>query len=162
MVYSLAKRIVQDPSLAEEIAQDVFSELYGRLASFSSRVDVLHWLRRVTVHRSIEVARRGPQDDAAWSFAEPAVDEPAADAQESNPLLAESWRQMIASLPVVPRTIVVLRYQEGLRMEEIAAMLEMPERTVKSDLERSLKVLHAKAQRKMLPATAKGKALPAE
>lgn len=163
MVFSLAQRIVQDSFLAEEIAQDVFADLYGRLASFSSREDVVHWLRRVTVHRSIEQARRRPrrpQDRAAWNFTEAGVAEPAA--QEGDPLPAEGLRQMIASLPIVPRTVVVLRYQEGLGLDEIAAVLEMPVRTVKSDLQRSLKVLRAKAQRKMLRATAQGKALPAE
>jgi RNA polymerase sigma-70 factor (ECF subfamily) len=163
MVFSLAQRIVQDSILAEEIAQDVFADLYGRLASFSSREDVVHWLRRVTVHRSIEQARRRPrrpQDHAAWNFTETRVTEAAA--QEGDPLPAEGLRQMIASLPIVPRTVVVLRYQEGLGLDEIAAVLEMPVRTVKSDLQRSLKVLRAKAQRKMLRATAQGKALPAE
>jgi RNA polymerase sigma-70 factor (ECF subfamily) len=163
MVFSLAQRIVQDSFLAEEIAQDVFADLYGRLASFSSREDVVHWLRRVTVHRSIEQARRRPrrpQDRAAWNFTEAGVAEAAA--QEGDPLPAEGLRQMIASLPIVPRTVVVLRYQEGLGLDEIAAVLEMPVRTVKSDLQRSLKVLRAKAQRKMLRATAQGKALPAE
>ena len=37
--------------------------------------------------------------------------------------------------------VVVLRYQEGLGLEEIAAVLEMPVSTVKSDLQRALAVL---------------------
>ncbi len=163
MVFSIARRIVHDPPLAEEIAQDVFLELYGRLASFSSREQVLHWLRRVTVHRSIDQARRRPRrphDHAAVSFAEPGVAEPGAAAQEgareTEPGIeretereTETWlpgrlRQLIVSLPIVPRTVVVLRYQEGLGPEEIAAVLEMPVSTVKSDLQRALKVLRGK------------------
>src|ERR1700712_5494264 len=86
MVFSIAQRIVHDPSLAEEIAQDVFLDLYGRLASFSSREQVLHWLRRVTVHRSIDQGRRRPrqpEDHAGVSFAEPGVAEPGAAALEN-------------------------------------------------------------------------------
>jgi RNA polymerase sigma-70 factor, ECF subfamily len=153
MVFSIAQRIVHDPSLAEEIAQDVFLDLYGRLASFSSREQVLHWLRRVTVHRSIDQGRRRPrqpEDHAAVSFAEPGVAEPGAAAlentreTESEPWLPERLRQMIVSLPIVPRTVVVLRYQEGLGPEEIAAVLEMPVSTVRSDLRRALTVLRGK------------------
>jgi RNA polymerase sigma-70 factor (ECF subfamily) len=159
MVFSIAQRIVHDPSLAEEIAQDVFLDLYGRLASFSSREQVLHWLRRVTVHRSIDQARRKPhrpEDDAAVSFAEPGVAEPGAAAQEgaretereaeteTETWLPERLRQMIVSLPIVPRSVVVLRYQEGLGPEEIAAVLEMPVSTVRSDLRRALTVLRGK------------------
>ncbi len=150
MVFSIARRIVHDPSLAEEVAQDVFLELYGHLPSLASEEHVVHWLRRVTVHRSIDQARRRlrrPQDHAAVSFAEPGVAEPAAASQEHDPWLAERLRQMIEALPIMPRTVIVLRYQEGLGPEEIAAVLEMPVATVKSHLQRALKVLRAKSQR---------------
>ncbi len=152
MVFSIARRIVHDPSLAEEVAQDVFFELYGQLPSLASEEHVVHWLRRVTVHRSIDQARRRlrrPQDHAAVSFASPGVAEPVAAQQEKDPWLADRLRQMIASLPIVPRTVVVLRYQEDLMPEEIAALLAMPVATVKSHLQRALKVLRAKAQRKV-------------
>jgi RNA polymerase sigma-70 factor (ECF subfamily) len=151
MVFSIARRIVHDPSLAEEVAQDVFFELYGQLPSLASEEHVVHWLRRVTVHRSIDQARRRlrrPQDHGAVSFAEPGVAEPVAASKDADPWLAERLRQMIASLPIVPRTVIVLRYQEGLGPEEIAAMLEMPVATVKSHLQRALKVLRAKMQQK--------------
>ena len=150
MVFSIARRIVHDPSLAEEVAQDVFFELYDQLPSLASQEHVVHWLRRVTVHRSIDQARRRlrrPQDHAAVSFAEPGVAEPAAVSQQTDPWLAERLRQMIEALPIVPRTVIVLRYQEGLGPEEIAAVLEMPVATVKSHLQRALKVLRAKSQR---------------
>jgi RNA polymerase sigma-70 factor (ECF subfamily) len=150
MVFSIARRIVHDPSLAEEVAQDVFIELYGQLPSLASQEHVVHWLRRVTVHRSIDQARRRlrrPQDHAAVSFAAPGVAEPAAAQHETDPWLADRLRQMIASLPIVPRTVVVLRYQEDLMPEEIAAVLAMPVATVKSHLQRALKVLRARAQR---------------
>jgi RNA polymerase sigma-70 factor (ECF subfamily) len=155
MVFSIARRIVHDPSLAEEVAQDVFFELYEQLPSLESEEHVVHWLRRVTVHRSIDQARRRlrrPQDYAAVSFAEPGVMEPAAatrdGVQEIDPWLAGRLREMIAALPVVPRTVIVLRYQEGLGPEEIAGVLEMPVATVKSHLQRALKVLRAKMQQR--------------
>ena len=150
MVFSIARRIVHDPSLAEEVAQDVFLELYEHLPSLASADHVVHWLRRVTVHRSIDQARRRlrrPQDYAAASFAEPGVAEPAAVSEHSDPWLAERLRQMIEALPIMPRTVIVLRYLEGLGPEEIAAVLEMPVATVKSHLQRALKVLRAKSQR---------------
>jgi RNA polymerase sigma-70 factor (ECF subfamily) len=43
--------------------------------------------------------------------------------------------------------VIALRYQEDLMPEEIAAVLDMPVTTVKSHLQRALKVLRAKAQR---------------
>lgn len=150
MVFSMARRIVGDPSLAEEIAQDVFLQLHDTLPSLASEDHVVHWLRRVTAHRAIDQARRRlrrPQDHAAVSFPAPGVAEPAAKTRNSDPWLAERLREMVDGLPVVPRTVIVLRYQEELMPEEIAAVLEMPVATVKSHLQRSLKVLRAKAAR---------------
>lgn len=150
MVFSIARRIVRDPSLAEEVAQDVLFELYRQLPSLASEEHVVRWLRRVTVHRSIDQARRRlrrPQDFAAVSFAEPGVAEPMTTLRGGDPWLIERLRQMVATLPIVPRTVIALRYQEDMRPEEIAAALEMPVSTVKSHLQRALKVLRAKAQR---------------
>lgn len=151
MVFSIARRIVRDPSLAEEVAQDVFFELYGALPSLASEEHVVHWLRRVTVHRAIDAARRRlsrPQDHAAISFAEPGMAEPAAAVPQRDPWMAERLRQKIASLPILPRTVIVLRYQEGLGPEEIAELLDMPVATVKSHLQRALKVLRARMQQR--------------
>lgn len=153
MVFSIARRIVRDPSLAEEVAQDVFMALHRELPSLASEEHVVHWLRRVTVHRAIDEARRRlrrPQDYAAMSLAEPGTAEPAATAQENDPWLSERLRQRIAALPLVPRTVIVLRYQEGLGPEEIAEVLEMPVATVKSHLQRALKVLRARMQQRSL------------
>jgi RNA polymerase sigma-70 factor (ECF subfamily) len=156
MVFSIARRIVRDPSLAEEVAQDVFFQLYGALPSLASEEHVVHWLRRVTVHRAIDEARRRlrrPQDHAAISFADPGladpgVAEPAVAALDSDPWMAERLRQKIASLPIMPRTVIVLRYQEELGPEEIAELLGMPVATVKSHLQRALKVLRARMQQR--------------
>jgi RNA polymerase sigma-70 factor (ECF subfamily) len=151
MVFSIARRIVRDPSLAEEVAQDVFLQLHDELPALASEDHVVHWLRRVTVHRAIDQARRRlrrPQDNAAVSFAEPGVAEPAAAAQETDPWMAERLRQKIAALPIVPRTVIVLRYQEELGPEEIAELLGMPVATVKSHLQRALKVLRARMQQR--------------
>ena len=150
MVFSMARRIVRDPSLAEEVAQDVFFELYGQLPWLASEEHVVHWLRRVTVHRSIDQARRRlrrPQDYAAISFAEPGVAEPMAASHGGDPWLSERLQEMVSMLPIVPRTIIALRYQEELMPEEIAVVLGMRVSTVKSHLQRALKVLRAKAQR---------------
>ena len=54
--------------------------------------------------------------------------------------------QLLATLPEPQRAALVLRYQEDLTPEEIAATLEAPLATVKSHLQRGLKLLRAKAQ----------------
>jgi RNA polymerase sigma-70 factor (ECF subfamily) len=60
--------------------------------------------------------------------------------------LSARLEQLLATLPEPQRAALVLRYQEDLTPEEIAATLEAPLATVKSHLQRGLKLLRAKAQ----------------
>ena len=60
--------------------------------------------------------------------------------------LGARLEQMLATLPEPQRAALVLRYQEDLTPEEIAKTLDAPLATVKSQLQRGLKLLRAKAQ----------------
>jgi RNA polymerase sigma-70 factor, ECF subfamily len=53
---------------------------------------------------------------------------------------------LLATLPEPQRAVLVLWYQEDLTPEEIAKTLESPLATVKSNLQRGLKLLRAKAE----------------
>jgi RNA polymerase sigma-70 factor, ECF subfamily len=76
------------------------------------------------------------------------IQDAAADSIEvADPLLEERLEQLVASLPPVPRSVLVMRYQEDLSPDEIAEVLNMPVATVKSHLQRTLRLLRAKAAR---------------
>jgi RNA polymerase sigma-70 factor, ECF subfamily len=140
MVFSLANRVTRDRNTAEELAQDVFFELYRTLDRLQSAAHVTHWLRRVTSHRCIDWCRRNtPRHDS------PAGDFPAPTAGPvSRDVLFEKrlW-QLVAALAPDPRMVVVLRYQEDLGPSEIAEVLGMSINTVKSHLRRSVASLRA-------------------
>jgi RNA polymerase sigma-70 factor (ECF subfamily) len=53
--------------------------------------------------------------------------------------------QLLTALPETQRAALLLRYQEDLTPEEIAVVLDAPLATVKSQLQRGLKLLRAKA-----------------
>jgi len=146
MVFSLAYHFLRDRGAAEEIAQDVFLRLYRKLGDLDSPRHVVFWLRKVTSHRCIDYARkRGLQPTVALED----TAEPAAISRQDDPMLNRRLRQLIATLPEKPRMVMVLRYQEDLMPEEIAELLEMPVRTVKSHLQRSLAILREKIDRSM-------------
>ncbi len=144
MVFSIALHYLRDRAAAEELAQEVFLQLYRRLAEMKSAEHAGFWLRKVTAHRCIDFARRSrirPQIGLED------VPEPAAAAVESDPMLSERLRKLVASLPEKPRMVMILRFQEDLEPGEIAEMLNMPLRTVKSHLQRSLAMLREKFSR---------------
>ncbi|HEU4413438.1 MAG TPA: RNA polymerase sigma factor [Candidatus Angelobacter sp.] len=135
MVFSIAYHFLQDRSLAEDLAQEVFLELYQNLGAIQSPAHLTYWLRRVTSNRCIDHGRRKLR---RRELAMEDAPEPVASGATSDPLLLERLQQSLAGLPEKQRMVVILRYQEGLGPAEIAEVMEMPLNTVKSTLHRSL------------------------
>ncbi|HEX6179286.1 MAG TPA: sigma-70 family RNA polymerase sigma factor [Thermoanaerobaculia bacterium] len=137
MVFSLAYHFFQDRSRAEEIAQDVFLQMFRSLPDLETPAHVLHWLRQVTGRRCIDQIRRArlrpvPLED---------VEELSSDPRQPDPLLGRRLRALIAELPPKQRLIVTLRYQEDLDPSEICSIVGLPVNTVKSHLHRALLAL---------------------
>ena len=63
---------------------------------------------------------------------------------KSSPMTARIER-LLTTLPEAQRAAILLRYEEDMAPEEIAAVLDAPLATVKSNLQRGLKLLRAKA-----------------
>ena len=144
MVFSLALRMTGDRGLAEEIAQDVFLEMDRNLGKIESSLHALHWLRRVAMNRSADaLRRRRVRGIDLWVEMEESHGMRLE--QRSSPL-GSRLEGLLATLPQPQRAALILRYQEDLTPEEIAATLEAPLATVKSHLQRGLKLLRAKAQ----------------
>ena len=144
MVFSLAYHCLGDRALAEEVAQDVFLELHRKMASMQSPEHIRHWLRRVATHRSIDQSRRRrlrPQVGLDE------VREPVSPEAQRDPILGGTLRRLVATLPEKSRLVVILRYQEDLDPADIAEVLDMPVRTVKSHLRRSLEMMRRKMTR---------------
>jgi RNA polymerase sigma-70 factor (ECF subfamily) len=141
MVFSLAYHFLHDGTLAEELAQEVFLQLYRSLVKIESLSHLKFWLRRVTGHRCIDWARR---HNHRPEISLEDLPEPTAPVPPGDPVLAHRLRRLVAALPEKPRMVVTMRFQEDLQPAEIAEILEMPVNTVKSHLYRGLELLHQK------------------
>jgi len=143
MVFSLAWRMTGDRGLAEEVAQDVFLELDRHMERIESPEHALNWLRRVAVSRSADaLRRRRVRGVDLWVEIEEKHGVPTEERQSP---LETRLEQLLSTLPEAQRAALVLRYQEDLTPEEIAATVDAPLATVKSNLHRGLKLLRAKA-----------------
>src|SRR5579875_1552333 len=135
MVFSLALRVTGEYGVAEEVAQDVFLELYRSADKLESADHIRFWLRRVTVHRATDALRRRSRSPEAlaeeWTESEFSAEalgriSPGAEAR---------LEELLQSLPEAMRVAVVLRYQEDMSPEEVAGLLGQPLATVKSNLQ---------------------------
>ena len=144
MVFGIAYHFLQDRALAEELAQEVFLQLYQHLDEMESAAHVTYWLRRVTGNRCIDYARKRKLRP---KIGLDEVPEPSTQPTFGDPLLRQALNRLVASLPEKQRMVMIMRYQEDLDPAEIAETLAMPVRTVKSHLQRSLAMLRTKLAR---------------
>lgn len=146
MVFSLALHFLREPSLAEDVAQEVFLQLYQNREPLESPAHLRFWLRKVTCHRSMDAMRHKGRrrtvdlDEASEPATVDSVDDPF--------LRAWLWR-LLGSLPEKPQMALILRFQEDLSYKEIAAVMEIPVNTVKSSMNRGLALLRGKLTRSM-------------
>ena len=138
LVYSLALRMLSDAHEAEDLAQEVFMQLHRRIAAIESDAHLLFWLRKVTTNQAIDRLRQDKRHRIVPLDDDPGI---AAEPLESDPLLQQRLRVLIAQLPAAPRAVVLLRFQEDMDPTEIAEALDMSINTVKSHLRRSIAVL---------------------
>lgn len=124
----LATAIVMDHQLAEEVVHDAFVGLQRH----AGRVDQpVGYLQRTVVNRGIAVLRRRRVAANHVAVAVPPV---------SAPEIDETWAAVVR-LPPKQRAVVVLRFWQDMKVDEIAATLGWPNGSVKSALHRALRRL---------------------
>src|SRR5690349_12698985 len=126
---------------AEDLAQDVFLQLYRKLGDIESLEHLGFWLRRVASNLAIDWLRRLP-----YTSTQPLDDDVQVPAAE-NPqdvLMQRELARLLDDLSPAARAVMLLRYQEDRDLTEIGATLDMPVNTVKSHIKRSLTALRAK------------------
>jgi RNA polymerase sigma-70 factor, ECF subfamily len=141
IVFSIALRMLGDRHRAEDLAQEVFLQLYRSLEGIGSDAHLAFWLRKVAVNRAIDRIRQEARyDNEPLTEAASIVEETG----NADPLLQRRMADLVSQLPPAARAVVVLRYQEDLDPADIASTLDMPINTVKSHLKRSLTSLRAR------------------
>jgi RNA polymerase sigma-70 factor (ECF subfamily) len=142
-VYGLVLRLVRRSQLAEEVAEDVYYQVWRQAPRFDpQRGRPLTWLLGMARSRAIDAIRREARfqhealDDEAAPVSAPATesgDELLAVAQGH----AELHRALLLLKPQ-PRQLVALAFFNGLSHEEIASQTSLPLGTVKSQIRRAL------------------------
>jgi RNA polymerase sigma-70 factor (ECF subfamily) len=140
-IFSIGLRMLNRRDAAEDLAQDVFLQLYRRLGDIESLEHLGFWLRRVAANLAIDWLRRLPY--AATQPLDDDVPEPVQEGAQ-DPLLDRALGRLLNELSPPARAVMLLRYQEDRDLAEIGAMLDMPVNTVKSHIKRSLTALRSR------------------
>jgi RNA polymerase sigma-70 factor (ECF subfamily) len=136
MAYSIAYRITNDATLAEDVVQDAFLGAWRNAARYlEGRASVKTWLLSIVHHRAIDaIRRRRPTTDLPDVETAPpaALTLPDVWAEVSAGLDADLVRSALTALSDVQREALELAYFGGLTQAEIAERTGAPLGTVKS------------------------------
>jgi RNA polymerase sigma-70 factor, ECF subfamily len=137
---------------SRELAEDLFQETWIRVLERGHQYDGKHefstWLYVVARNLTIDYLRKkspmsldGLMEDEEHTPLEPADTRPSAWEVVAQHEQAERISAALVGIPAEYRETVVLRFQEGLALEEIATVTSAPLGTVKSRLYRGLNML---------------------
>lgn len=148
IVWSIAKRYIKDSSQAEDLVQEVFTEIWKKAASFDPALaSESTFVGLIARRRAIDFLRRQgrlPEFEplaAAESLPFPTPESPSFICDP------ETVKSSVASLPSDTRQLFHLFFEDGFTHPEIAEKTGLPLGTVKTRLRRGLITLREQLQR---------------
>lgn len=140
-VYSLCLRMLANPTEAEDLAQEVFVQLFRKIGSFRGESAFTTWLHRMTVNqvlmhfrkRGVRLEQTTEEGDELKDVVQAGTERP-----QAMPVVDRiALDAAIAQLPPGYRSVFVLHDIEGYEHEEVAKMLGCSVGTSKSQLHKA-------------------------
>jgi RNA polymerase sigma-70 factor (ECF subfamily) len=149
LAYRVALGVLRNHAEAEDAAQEAFVRAYHHFAELRDRDHFKAWLVRTSwrlaIDRQRSAARRDRREQTAHESG--TAGSPQASTVEQTALGREFHERIDRAVDALPedlRRVVILAAIEGYDMRETAALLEIPEGTVRSRLHRARKMLAEK------------------
>jgi RNA polymerase sigma-70 factor, ECF subfamily len=156
-VFSIICGILRNRNDAEDIAQQVFANVYFSIRSFDARSSLLTWIHRITVNECYGYLRKrrvrklvyesdfSAEQDECAEASESAVD-PAAPVDRQI-MERDLVVKLLAKVSQQARSLILLREVEGHSVEEVAAITGLNENTIRVKLFRARQTLLKAARR---------------
>jgi RNA polymerase sigma-70 factor, ECF subfamily len=148
LIFSVAFNLIGDRNTAEEIALDVFNQVWQKASLYrADRASVRVWLTSMTRYRSIDTLRRQSvrpeQHSIYWAelYHNPVSPGNSPETDVHLALQKERVHAAIATLPEEQQQALTLAYFGGLTHSEIAKRLDLPLGTVKTRIRLALQKL---------------------
>lgn len=143
-IFSACFRVCLDEQDANDVTQNVLLKIIKNLWKFKWESNFSTWYFRIAYNESINFLKRkkGHSDIEQYSEILPSQDDTPAEIDEK--LLAQELTSHINTLPVIERNIILYYYYEGLKLREIANVMNMNENTIKTRLTKAKKLLSPK------------------
>jgi RNA polymerase sigma-70 factor, ECF subfamily len=135
-----ARALTRDVVTADDLVQDCLTRALGKLHLWQDGTDIRAWLFTILHNQYVNHIRRAVREGSTVGL------------NESEPLLSRAPQQgkrlelrdlerALAKLPEEQRMVILLVGLEGMRYEEVAAILDVPVGTIRSRLSRGREAL---------------------
>jgi RNA polymerase sigma-70 factor (ECF subfamily) len=144
-LYRTARSITRDDAEAEDVLQESYLLAHRRIRTFRGDAQLLTWLTRIVINEAVARKRKasrraeiirldseleGQQQDMGDNMDKGERDGPEYDALRAE--VRQILERKIDQLPEAFRTVFVLRVLEEMSVEEVGAVLDIPEATVRT------------------------------
>ncbi len=151
-VYNIALRMIGNSHDAEELAQEVFIRVFKSLRNFKEQAQFSTWIYRITTNLCLDELRKRKNRKVVYLDQEIDTGEnevkrqledegPTPDVTAEKNEVRELVLDAIQKLPDNHRTMLILRDLNGMSYDDIAKILNSPEGTVKSRINRARQAL---------------------
>lgn len=133
-IYNAAFWILKSTDDARDIAQIVFLRVAERLDEFDSQRRFFSWIYRIAVNESLNLLRRNGHEEPLDDEIELPGSAPDPEAHTGAAERTRYIERALLTMSPMDRTVIVLRHFSECSYQEIARILEVDEKTVKSRL----------------------------
>ena len=135
--YGLARRILVDPQLAQDVVQEVFLTVWRDAGRFdAARGGFSSWLLSMTHHKAVDAVRREEnlrkRRTTSDLLEERPADGPGVHEEVWSTVRGDQVRAALQTLPDVQKEVLTLAYFGGYTQREIAGITSTPLGTVKT------------------------------
>ena len=158
LVLGVARRVLRDELLAEDVTQEVFTYLWEHPERFDpSRGTLKAWVGLLAHRRSVDKVRAESRRSRSEARTlEPPVAEPAAEHEVDAKWIGAQVQRALNTLPPEQRQVLVCAYYGGRTYRQVAEQLSIPEGTAKSRIRLALarlnEILRAEITEEGVPA----------
>ena len=132
-VYRFVLRLVRNESTAEDLISEVFLDVWRQAGRFEGRATVSTWLLAIARFKALSALRRKTEtelDEETAEAIEDTADTPDVTLEKKDK--SEALRKCLSVLSPDHREIIDLVYYHEKSVEEVAAIVGIPEATVKT------------------------------
>ena len=140
-LYRYLFRLVRNPAAAEDLYQQTWLNVVRRIGSYDRRSSFDTWLFAIAHNAAMDLLRRKTAESLEEREFALASETPDALDCAMSKQRAEILDEQLAKLPPSYREAITLRFEEGMKLEEIAEVTRTPLSTVKSRMHRGMEFL---------------------